>query len=224
MPTCPICGATGPFEPKHSICQFTKTPIGRLSCPGCNVIFGPLDMISMSLEQMNEEYERLYSSYSEGDTTEYETSTFMSLPPIQGKTYLNFGAGRWSRTTKNLKAAGYDVTAYDPFVSSEWVSSDSSVLERKYDGIFSHNVIEHLQDPVGTFRQMASMLKPSGTMAHSTACYEYRYEYSKYHLFFYLGRSPEILSSITGFEICGGEKNNSGGGYIRKNFLLRKKP
>jgi hypothetical protein len=44
-------------------------------------------------------------------------------------------------------------------------------------------------------------MKPSTLMAHSTACYEYRYEFSRFHAVFLLGRSVETLAMRTGFEL-----------------------
>ena len=69
----------------------------------------------------------------------------------------------------------------------------------RFDGIMSHNVIEHFQDPVTELRHMASLLRDKDSvMAHATGCYEYRYEYTRFHTFFYTGRSAAVLAEKAG--------------------------
>ncbi len=53
-------------------------------------------------------------------------------------------------------------------------------------------------------------------MAHSTPCYEYRYDYSIFHLYFFIGRSLELLAKKTGFEL---EHYIQDGEYILKRFI-----
>lgn len=72
--------------------------------------------------------------------------------------------------------------------------SINSELERfKFDGVFSNNVLEHLRYPVNTLQRLAKYLSLGGRMALATPCFEYLYEYTRFHLFFYLGRSRELL-------------------------------
>ena len=214
---CPVCGFRNEaFSIRRSKCKFTGMSLERYACPSCEVVFGPLSMLGLSFEDMKTEYDRLYSSYGEGDTTEYEVRTFASMNPTKSGTYLNFGAGKWSSSTKVLRNQGYNLVPYDPFVLG-----NEDALKGRYDGIFSHNVIEHLQTPIKTFGDMAKMLYPNGKMAHSTACYGYRYEYSKYHLFFFLGKSIEVLADRTGFSMEGKEERLLDGDYVRRNFLRR---
>ena len=80
----------------------------------------------------------------------------------------------------------------------------------KFDGVFSNNVLEHLPDPVSELKFMKSLLRDEKTdlMAHATPCFEYAYEYTRFHLVFYtggsiasvarqIGSSVEILPKVT---------------------------
>jgi hypothetical protein len=101
-----------------------------------------------------------------------------------------------------MRTDGFDVWGYEPSAetSSQFVVSEKRAIV-PLDGLFSNNVIEHFLDPVGQFKEFHSMMKPSALMAHSTACYEYRYEFSRFHTIFLLGRSVEILAKRTGFKL-----------------------
>ena len=49
---------------------------------------------------------------------------------------------------------------------------------------------------------MNKMLKPNGFMVHSTPPIEkYVYENTRFHTFFYTGKSIEVLAEKTGFKI-----------------------
>jgi len=75
------------------------------------------------------------------------------------------------------------------------------VSKLKFDGIFSHDVLEHLRYPVKTFELFAKLLNPGGKMAHATACYKYVYEYTRFHLVFYTGNAVEELCKRTQFRV-----------------------
>ena len=66
---------------------------------------------------------------------------------------------------------------------------------------FSNDLIEHLQNPVEELCFMKSLLKPDGKMYHATGCYEYAFEYTRFHLFFFLGRSLQLLAQKSGLEV-----------------------
>ena len=64
----------------------------------------------------------------------------------------------------------------------------------KFDRIFSNDLIEHLRFPVEELRFMRGLLKEDGAMYHATGCYEYAFEYTRFHLFFFTGRSLRLLA------------------------------
>jgi hypothetical protein len=63
-----------------------------------------------------------------------------------------------------------------------------------FDGIYSNNVIEHFVTPVSEFAFMRSLLKRGGVMSHASPCYDYLYEFTRFHVIFYTGRSVETLA------------------------------
>ena len=60
-----------------------------------------------------------------------------------------------------LRNMGFNVYSYEPHISvndNEFVLKDiGSLLKYKFDGIFSHNALEHFQDPVKEMKLMKSM-------------------------------------------------------------------
>ena len=131
--------------------------------------------------------------------TKYEFDDLLALNPSIDGVYLNWGAGV-STTSEKVKKLGYKLFNYDPFVNglSNYISIDQ-INEMKFDGIISHNVLEHFRDPISELKLMKSLLKPNGSMIHSTGCYKYLFEYTKYHLFFFKNKfkEPPSINSIT---------------------------
>jgi len=54
---------------------------------------------------------------------------------------------------------------------------------------------------VAELQVMASLLPPDGLMSHATPCFEYRFEFTRFHLFFFLGRSRSFLAREAGLQI-----------------------
>lgn len=176
----------------------------RYKCPHCGAIVGPNKMLSLSEDDLGEEYSLHYSVFSEGDTTEAECKTFYMLKPEKGKRYLNYGCGAWSKTIEKLRKEGFEVFGYDPYapVNSQFIYNDfNQIKDLKFDGIFSHDLLEHLRHPIDTFETFGLLLNENGKMAHATACYRYVYEYTRFHLCFYTGDSTQKLCEKTRFRI-----------------------
>jgi hypothetical protein len=205
--TCGICGYSERkkiFETKIARCFFNGGVLERYICPQCGVIFGPLKIAQMSRERLGREYRIHYKIFKEGDSTTQEMESFFALTPKKGKKYLNYGSGCWSDTFSKLTELGYEIYNYEPFAAeskqTHVITDRQRLLEMRFDGIFSCNVIEHLQDPIEELAFMYSLLNPDGKMAHGTACYEYAYEYTRFHLFFFVGQSLGFLAKGLG---CG---------------------
>ncbi len=206
---CALCGFLGPtdsFLAFDTQCQFGGGRLHRLQCPQCDVIFGPEKMLRLNATELGQEYDWHYRVFSEGDSTEQELRAFEALCPQPGGTYLNFGAGAWSGSVQLLRERGWNVIAYEPTESAQnqpgLVTRREALAVMKFDGIFSNNVLEHLRYPVQDLQFLARLLRPGGRMSHATPCFEYLYEYTRFHLFFYLGRSRQLLASGAGLRIC----------------------
>ncbi|MGF1619155.1 MAG: class I SAM-dependent methyltransferase [Rhodomicrobiaceae bacterium] len=206
--TCPLCdysGDRGDFREALSHCIFHGGRLLRHVCPACDVIFGPQKMLALDDEMLDLDYRNLYRIYSEGDSTASVIRTFYLLEPRKSGTYLDFGCGgEWAGAIERLRQEGWNIFGFEPSASrsSEYVFSNWEEVEaRQFDGILSHNVLEHLFDPAGTTRRLGQLLTPDGRIVHTTPCFDYSYDFSHYHVFFFTGRSPEILAERSGMRI-----------------------
>ena len=204
---CLICGHEAPkstYETRVSECIFGGGRLERFVCPDCGCIFGPLKMLSLSQDQLGDEYGQSYSVYKESEVDFLERAAFEALQPVKGRVCLNYGAGAWNKTTKHLREEGYEVYDYEPYAPVDvnpWIiRSRNELFKRRFDGIFSNSVIEHLRNPVEDLRSMKMLLRDGGKMVHGTGCYEYAYEYTRFHLFFPVGRSLQVLAEAAGLE------------------------
>ena len=206
---CPICL----HEDRHARFpmliaqdQFGGGKLIRHQCPGCDVIFGTQRMLSSPPEEMAIEYKDLYATYEEHESTERELAAFSYLGARPGGRYLNFGAGRWSASLTVLRQQGIDVVAFEPYMniasSATVYTKEEELRDLRFDGIMSNNLIEHLQDPVSALTAQAELLRDrDACMVHATACYRYEYEYSRFHLFFFVGRSVEAMARRAGLRV-----------------------
>jgi SAM-dependent methyltransferase len=208
-PRCLACDAPGPFTLRHDQCVFGGGALERLECPDCGCVFGPLKYLELPSQLIEADYKLLYQSYKEGDSTEHELRAFRALDPKPGGLYLNWGSGAWSTSVERLRAEGFDVWGYEPYAQSSgrYIVKSRGEVSAKFDGIFSNNVIEHLIDPAGQFADFSQVLKPGGLMAHASPCYDWRYTFTRFHVFFPMGAAPERLADRTGFRVVGREND-----------------
>lgn len=200
---CPLCGHHAPgteFDRLRSHCIFGGGDLLRYVCPACNLTYGPDKMLDLTPAELTEEYERHYRAYEEGDSTESELRAFLALNPDKKGVYLNYGAGGWSSSVQQLRAQGWNVYAYEPHSSAmhsgqhDWlITSYSQLRTMRFAGIFSNNVLEHFRHPVQELERMTDLLAPGAHMAHATPCFEYLYEYTRFHLFFFTGEAKNLL-------------------------------
>lgn len=207
--SCPLCGCRSEIDKFGKIvasCIFGGGELIRYQCPECDVIFGPEKMLRLSGAELSRDYEWHYQVFSEGDSTVQEVRAFHALKPEKNGIYLNWGAGAWSKSVDVLRQDGWNVYAYEPHGSAStggpYLISDKDQLSAmRFDGIFSNNVLEHLRYPARELSMMSDLLKSGGRMSHATPCFEYLYEFTRFHLFFFLGRSRAILADKAGLRI-----------------------
>ena len=205
---CPLCEHEAPkqkFKQLTSHCIFGGGTLVRYACPCCALVFGPDKMLRLTEDELSQDYEWHYKVYNEVDSTPVELQAFYSLNLIKEGVYLNYGAGSWSSSVPKLRAEGWNVFAFEPHVAApaqaDFVISNQEQLQQmRFDGIFSNNVLEHLRWPVRELSAMAALLKEDGRMAHVTPCYDYLFEYTRFHLFFYVGQSRNLLIEKAGLQ------------------------
>ena len=207
--TCPLCsylGVNEKFSTFMSQCIFGGGRLKRFQCPECDVIFGANKMLALNSKELTQDYESHYRVFEEGDSTDQEIRAFNLLNPKKNGIYLNYGAGARSKSVQILRGQGWNVFAFEPHIRGNshhdyLIGSKVDLLKLKFDGIFSNNVLEHLRFPIEEFVFMKNILKLNAKMSHATPCYEYLYEYTRFHLFFYLGRSKNLLAKKAGLVI-----------------------
>lgn len=173
----------------ESDCLFGGGTLSRHQCPNCDLIFGPRTMRRLSAAGLAEAYKWHYRACPPGDSTGQALRAFYALAPRRDRSCLNDGTGGTSRSVQRLRQQGWNVRGFEPH---DVQGSDGSTLRRleqlqaqRFDGIFSNDVLEHLRDPVEELRFMAGLRRPQGRMAHATACFEYGYAFTRFHLFFH---------------------------------------
>lgn len=100
---------------------------------------------------------------------------------------------------------GFDVYGFEPSLERQhpaiFTSLEDVARNGPFDGIFTHNFIEHVQNPASFFAQIRDLSTPGAKVAHSSACYDYRYEKSPFHLFFLSHAALEMIGSLSGHTI-----------------------
>lgn len=194
------------FETLVAECKFNGGRLERYICPKCGVIFGPTKFAKLTQDEINDDYSTHYLGFHEGDSTQKELDAFYMLKPEKTKMYLNYGCGSWSESLEMLKSEGYQVYGYEPYApktDNPYMITDINKIEKmRFDGIYSNDVIEHLIDPVNELRFMKGLLKNKNSkMSHSTSCYIYKHEKTRFHTHFFTGKSLEVLCKKIGLNI-----------------------
>jgi SAM-dependent methyltransferase len=202
---CLACGQPPGDAPVTRVdeCRFGGGVLVRIECAACGCVYGPAKYLQLPESLVAADYELLYASYQESEDPAYELRAFEALHPKAGGLYLDWGAGTRTTVIDRLREDGHDVWGFEPHAvnTSPFVVRDRGEISAAFDGIFSSNLIEHLRDPAAQFEEFRRILRPGGRMAHATACYEWRYPDTRFHVFFPMGSAPEALAERTGFRV-----------------------
>ncbi len=204
---CPICTKiiSDPYKHIKISKNFWNTgKLSRIECPHCQLIYGPLSVINKDPKRLSEDYKILYSYYDEGETPFYQKMAFDALEGIKKKKYLNYACGTWKEGISKLRSEGWNVFGFEPNLPNQHAFIKTNFEEFNnisFDGLFTHNFIEHIQNPIELFTLWNQMLKIGDRMVHSSPCFKWKYDFSNFHIFFFLGSSLEILAQRTGFKI-----------------------
>lgn len=206
---CKICGYEAErksFATKETECRFNGGKLIRYVCPECGVIFGPTKFSVLTQDEINDDYTTHYVGFHEGDSTQKELDAFYMLKPDKKKIYLNYGCGSWSKSLEKLRQQGFQVFGYEPYApetDNPYIITDRDTIQKmRFDGIYSNDLIEHLVNPVEDFIFMKGLLKDrSSQMSHSTSCYIYKHEVTRFHTHFFTGKSIDVLCEKAGLRI-----------------------
>jgi hypothetical protein len=206
---CPVCTAVVNYNNTLvAHCMFFQREIVRYKCNDCGLIFGPLDIIDLSANELDKQYEIVYRSSSETyNTADY--FNFLRLKPEKNKIYLSIACGDNPKYFSTIRQAGYNIIGNDISlkVQNEFLYKDLSLCpNKKFDGVISHNYLEHVQDPLTFFSKVNGYINLGDMMIHSTPCIEYIYEDTALHLYFYTQKALTIIAAKTGFELVEIEK------------------
>lgn len=99
----------------------------------------------------------------------------LNIKSLEGLTILDFGAGK-GEMIKAFRDHGADAIGVEPFGHEHLLQSGFEAYEtiadvpadRKVDGIFSSNVVEHLFDPPAVLKELYARLKPNGWLFVTT--------------------------------------------------------
>jgi hypothetical protein len=204
---CDYTATATTFVVRTDQCDFGGGRLDRHLCPRCGCVFGPRKYLELPPELISADYALLYQDYQESVEIGYELRAFDALSPVGGLPYLDWGCGSRTDPIEVLRARGYDVWGYEPNVdnASPFVARSRAEVTGAFAGIFSSNLIEHLTDPFTQFLDFRSMLQPGARMAHASACYEWRYVNTRFHVFFPMGTAPAELAARTGFRVVSEE-------------------
>lgn len=193
-------------EPLDATCFISGLSLRRYKCPHCSVVFGPVQLIECSGEELGRVYELLYGFLHEGDSRIGQEKAFYCTDPGFSERILNYACGDWDSGLARLRDIGWNVEGYEPFQpnsSPHIYAHRDDVPQKAYDALFSHNYLEHVQDPLAFFSECLDYIHPDGRMAHSTPCYSYVFEQSPLHLHFVLPDTVLALAENTGLTVSG---------------------
>ena len=200
MQYCKICGSTTNTikDIKNSIlyyhcdcCQFiSKSPDNYIEFHEERSIY---NYHNNSIE--DEKYVDMFRSFIDKSVTPYVRS---------GK-LLDFGSGPEPVLVQLLnREYNFDTEYYDLHYSPEKV-----YINKKYDVIVSTEVIEHIKNPIETFKLIYELLEVGGVFAFMTIHHyndyerflKWWYRRDKTHISFYNDVTLEKIADILGFEI-----------------------
>jgi len=195
---CPVCeqGMPGPF------CSLGERRY--LRCPVCEAtLLHPECLLPPDAERA------VYELHdNQPDDPGYRsflarlTGPLLSRLPA-GARGLDFGCGPGPALAQMMEEAGMEMSLYDPFFYPS-----ESVLSGQYDFITCTEVVEHLYQPAGVFRQLDRLLRPGGWLGVMT-CFQTddaRFEHWHYrrdptHVVFYREATFRRLAEQMGWQL-----------------------
>lgn len=176
--------------------NFNAGELIRYQCPNCDVIFGDLRFLNLSKDEIEKDYQDVYSYLKEGDTTSYILTAFDKIDILKNKNlkYLDYACGEWNNAIEKLSQDGYNIKGYDKYVTGKKYILNNLDKTTKFDVIYNNNYAEHLINPLEDISSMLSFLEPNGYLIFITPCFDYCVEYTHYHTFYFSDKSLQIIA------------------------------
>lgn len=168
---CPICQGPGdhtvdiPFNKSCEADEATGSPITYFTCRDCRFSWAPWlcakDPAWFAEHIYNADYHKFDPEY-DGQRAARQAQNIIYAYNWARKQirHLDFGSGG-GQLTERLTKAGFDSTAYDPFVHLEAPAG-------RFNLITCFEVLEHVPDPDRLMRHLASYLDDTGVLIAST--------------------------------------------------------
>ena len=197
---CIICGSSTRVIHHPKIADFHH-------CPTCDFIAKDKQHLISKQEEF-EIYERHHNSIDDPVYVEYFNRFLLDavFPFVQvGKQGFDFGSGPSPVLAQILKRDhDYQMDIYDLFYAPS-----KTYIDKQYDLITATEVIEHLADPLKTFRILAQLLKPNGILAIMTLFHHnddktfltWHYIRDHSHISFYTPKTMEYIAEQVGLKM-----------------------
>ena len=207
---CSLCG--------NATRAFCEDRVRRyFECPGCGLVSAD------PASHLSPEDERAIYDLHQNDPADAGYRRFLSrmadplvaklVPSMRG---LDFGCGPGPALSSMLRQAGMAMADYDPCYAP-----DATLLAAQYDFVTCTEVVEHFRDPLASWTQLASLVRPGGWLGVMTQLapevpanfLRWRYRDDRTHVSFHRLATLRWLATRFGFVL---EQVES------QAFLLRK--
>jgi len=225
-PLCPLCE-----DPKTRLVHFPANPEPFPGCPpwpahdkfhceACHYLWSEclseLDLTAYAHEyvQANSDIQRVPNERMADSPKLLD----LLLAWTDGRRFLEWGIGYNTPYVEEVRSLGIDLWACDISAAVPYgghvvrLPQESERLTTAlFDGIFSQDVVEHFNDPVGDYRRSRAMLRPGGLLLSSTPVLEHLWNgcepvpdhiwlWSPWHTSLCSSRSMELLAAQAGLE------------------------
>jgi 2-polyprenyl-3-methyl-5-hydroxy-6-metoxy-1,4-benzoquinol methylase len=218
---CPLCRS------RRAAPLFRKQQTDFWRCSGCRFQFAT-PAVNPNLVKTLDGYEEAYLQYLAPDSS--DDVNFESLcrwmerhTPLTRTRLLDIGSGS-GKLVRFLRARGVDAHGIEPSraLFDRFLSGDAafthatlddlhSSITRRFDIVTAFDVIEHVPDPLGFLRGVATVLRPDGVFFASTPdvdslparAFGRRWHfYHAYHLSYFAPRTFARAAANHGLDMC----------------------
>ncbi len=197
---CPIC--------HESTCSITHKKLGTFyKCDKCDFIHKDRNHL-ITLKQELAIYNNHNNSIDDPKYVAFfNRFLYKAVFPYvnSGKKAFDFGSGPTPVLAQILQRYHqYDMVIYDLFYAT-----NKSYINKKFDLITSTEVLEHVKDPISTFKLLVSLLKKDGVLAIMTLYHpnndddflKWYYIRDPSHISFYSLKTMHVIANMLNCEI-----------------------